>query len=226
MRKIIVWSLTAFAVIAVILAIWQVWQWWSGRGDVVLQKMKVIRHAPNLVEVIPEMRTKLEVEKLKNKEAYEQLTAAHQEIEWYAQYTAELEGRIAEGEAQVVVDEKGYTVSWSEEWSDGETWTNGVDAKYAIDYHIRIVDLQVYKTDEGVWLGTTSSGVIIGEVEVVEKAKRESFWDKLGAEINGGIGNHDGSYTWLVGGEVSYSGIGIGGQVGKDWQAVLISYEF
>jgi len=105
MRKVIVWSLVALMVVAIALVTWQVRQWWQGRGDQVLQEMKVIRHAPNLVEVIPEIRTKLEVEKLKNKEAYEQLTAAHQEIEWYAQYTAELEERIVEGEAQVVVDE-------------------------------------------------------------------------------------------------------------------------
>lgn len=228
MRRVIIWSLVALMVVAIAVVSWQVRQWWQGRGDVVLQEMEVIRHAPNLVEVIPEIRTKLETEKLKNQELYGMLSDAHQELEWYAEYTAELEERVAEGEAKVVVDESGYTVSWSEEWSDGQTWTDpaGGGATYRIDYHIPPIDLQVYKTDEGVWLGTTSSGVVIGEVEVVEKAERESFWDKFGAEVNGGVGSRDGDYTWLVGGEISYSGIGIGGQIGNDWQAVLISYEF
>lgn len=202
---------------------------WTRSGcnqEEAVREQQVIRHAPNIVEIIPELRTDLKTKELQNQELYKELTEAHQKVDWYAEYTVELEKRLAEGEAGVTVNEQGYTVNWSELWSDGQTWTDGQKATYSIAYHIPPIDLQVYKTDKGVWLGSTTSGLVIGEVKVVEQVKKSSFWSKFAAEISAGTGNYHGKYTWLVGGQVSYSRIGVGGEVGDGWKSILISYHF
>ncbi len=224
----------AIAVVVIILllyAVWQVSAWWQGRKQSSRLKMgEVRRHSPQLVEVSPTVVDKIDYQALVNREAAEEIADLHQEIEWYAEYSAELERRLVEGEGQVtppMAGDEGYTVNWSEEWSDGETWTDGASATYSIDYHLPPIDLQVYKTDEGVWLGTSSIGVTIGEVEVVEpRQKAGGFWSKLGFGLYAGAGSHSGKLNPIVGLGLSYSGWGVQFQAGEDYRGVLVGKEW
>jgi len=223
----------AIAVVVIILllyAVWQVSAWWQGRKQSSrLKTGEVRRHSPQLVEVSPTVVDKIDYQALVNREAAEEITDLHQEIEWYAEYSAELERRLVEGEGEVSVDDGGYTVTWSEEWSDGQTWTDpaGGGATYRIDYHLPPIDLQVYKTDEGVWLGTSSIGVTIGEVEVVEpRHKAGGFWSKLGFGLYAGAGSHSGKLSPIVGLGLSYSGWGVQFQAGEDYRGVLVGKEW
>jgi|GEM_PF-2996469 len=225
----------AIAVVVILLllyAVWQVSAWWQGRKQSSRLKMgEVRRHSPQLVEVSPTVVDKIDYQALVNREAAEEIADLHQEIEWYAQYSAELERRLAEGEAQVTPPgrgDEGYTVTWSEEWSDGQTWTDPATggATYRIDYHLPPIDLQVYKTDEGVWLGTSSIGVTIGEVEVVEPRHKAGFWSKLGFGLYAGAGSHSGKLSPIVGLGLSYSGWGVQFQAGEDYRGVLVGKEW
>jgi hypothetical protein len=115
-------------------------------------------------------------------------------------------------------------VVWSEEWSDGETWTDGTDARYRIDYHLPPIDLQVYGSDGSTWVGTTTPGVTIGAVQVVQKAK--PFWSKLGVGIYAGAGSYNNKLAPLVGLGLSYSGWGVELQVGEGFRGVMVGKEW
>ena len=95
----------AIAVVVILLllyAVWQVSAWWQGRKQSSrLKTGEVRRHSPQLVEVSPTVVDKIDYQALVNREAAEEIADLHQEIEWYAEYSAELERRLAEGEGQV-----------------------------------------------------------------------------------------------------------------------------
>jgi len=199
--------------------------WWEGRKKTnILEEGELRRHSAQLVEVSPQKVSDIGKKDLVNQQAVEKIDELRQEIVWYAEYTAELEQRLVEGEAQVQTQNNGYKVVWSEEWSDGETWTDGTDARYRIDYHLPPIDLQVYGSDGSTWVGTTTSGVAIGEVQVVEKAK--PWWSKLGVGIYAGAGSYNNKLAPLVGLGLSYSGWGVELQVGEGFRGVTVGKEW
>jgi hypothetical protein len=218
--------LVALGILAVLVgSVYMFYSWWEGRNkSKVLEEGGERRYSPQLVEVFPQKVDKIDQQDLVNQEAAEKIDELRQEINWYAQYTAELEQRVAEGAAQVQAQDNGYKVAWSESWSDGETWTDGTDASYHINYHLPPIDLQVYRSDGSTWVGTTTSGVAIGKVQVVEKAK--PWWKKLGVGVYAGAASYNSKLKPLVGLGLSYSGWGVELELGGGFRGVMVGKEW
>lgn len=178
-----------------------------------IKEGKIIQRTPYWTEIKPKMVSDIDENKLPSDMASEEIKRLRKQVEWYANYTVQLEEQIMEGSAEIEKEGEDITLSFHGT-GDWGLYYGEAGVREGIGWHSMMlqfspIPLRVYKLRNGtVHITTPADWVEIGNVEVVEEIEHKPWYKEVYLEIGGGVrwGNNI-SPAIMVGGGYSRYGV-------------------